>query len=70
MAVVTLEPPSHTEHDFSERLLSSCLTERALTNDELSLKCQVLKIGTHNVHVATAITITLSILSRWASNIL
>ena len=45
--MVTLEHPSHTQHDFSERLLSSSLTERALTNDELSSECQMLKIDKH-----------------------
>ena len=47
--VVTLELPSHTydTYDFSERLLSSCLTEPALTNAQLSLKCQMIKIDKH-----------------------
>ena len=42
--MVTPESPTHTKHDFSERLVSSCLTEHALTIDELSLECQMLKL--------------------------
>ena len=45
--MVTLEPPSNTLHDFLESLLLSCLTEGALTNDELSLECLALKIDKH-----------------------
>ena len=47
MAVATLEPQSHTLHDFSESSLSSYLTEHVLANDKLSLKYQALKIDKH-----------------------
>ena len=50
---VTLGPPTHTKHDFSESLVSPSLTERASTSEEWSLECQVLKIDKHVIQNRT-----------------